>query len=386
MRYCRGARNSTSTIVIVVLAIFCCWNDQAFSQESETKFCGTVTDVEGNPIADARVYLVPAHNLQGKIGDRTTLKGNNTDKDGNFSMSIEDTKSNWTGLVYKKGFAPALQSIAGSDARGVHDTAITTLEKPLTLKPSKKLTLNFVDSEKNPVNPKSAKLTRFWDGTNVYLKETLENLLAAEVEDNAISIDWLPSGGSATVEIGVGELNYSVSVRNESSTIEVQLPQMTTLVGQVKMNGGQPAPDDFFDDVQLHLRLKHEKANPENTPEYRIRQESVLEVGKDGRFRVDCMAGTGNLRLTKAKVRSSKAVTTKFGNETSVEFELKPQRKVIGKIVDHQGDPVEGVKIEGAVSNMLGEFEVELSESNPWCHRIGTRWLPRTEESPQLTY
>ena len=78
--------------------------------QTVSEFSGTVTDADGQPIAGVEVWLIPMETGEDLPDDLKSIQGKSTDETGSFSMPF-DVEQSWVGLVYKKGFAPAIHQL-----------------------------------------------------------------------------------------------------------------------------------------------------------------------------------------------------------------------------------------------------------------------------------
>lgn len=353
------------TACLLFFCAFCC---EAAWAQTESEFSGTVTGADGQPIAGVEVWLIPMEMGLDSSGDAKSRQGSPTDEAGNFSMSFDGDKS-WTGLVYKKGFAPAFKSL-GKQPWG--ESALK--ENSFKLKPSKTVSLRVFDSAEKPAEIKSAHMTGLFSGRD-YLpaRRGADMPFAIGTEGNEVTMDWLPPKGHMRIEIDTGTTNQTVGFQIKETVLEIELAPLTKLTGAVKLKSGKPAPDGFFDNLVVQVYLdatKTAESNPDQNasaqpPKYRVMQTEQFAINKDGTFEIDCITGGGSLNLLNGiQTVTSEKITTEQGKDNVVELSVAPPRVAKGKIVDTEGNPISGVKIRDTVSDMAGEFEFEFYETN----------------------
>ena len=148
---------------------------------------------------------------------------------------------------------------------------------------------------------------------------------------------------------------------------------MTKLTGTVKLKSEKAAPAGFFDEMKVSIdvyRQESTESDPDlneaaEPPKYSVGQSKTVSVNSDGTFEIECITGSGNLNLLKGGQQVvSEKITTELGKDNAVELSFAPPRIAKGKVVDTEGNPVAGVRIHNAESDMGGEYQFEFFESN----------------------
>lgn len=332
--------------------------------QADSKFNGTVLDADGKPVADAEVWLIPTDISKESSDVPESRKGDPTDQSGNFSMLLDENQS-WGGMVYKKGFAPALTNLT---SRNIFPGHISRPGKHrLELKPSKTFSVKVVDSNRKPVEIKSARVSWFSDGNEFFQFVKGARLpYAVEVKKNEVTMDWVPQLGHMSLEIETESTKQEVGFPFKETAIEVELAPTTKLAGVVKLKSGEDAPNGFFEDLRVksYIDGRPDQKDAEH-PKYGLTQTATFPINPDGTFEVNCITGSGSLSLSKGSLSiASTKIVAGQRKDSAIELIFTPPRIAKGKVVDSEGSPIAGVKINNTVSNMGGEFEFEFYESN----------------------
>ena len=336
------------------------------AQEPQSKFSGTVVDVEGKPIAGARVFLlpVPRWGSQGQP-EPESVEGKPTDAEGNFSIAY-DSKLPWYGLVYKPNLVPYFQGLAARHTRGVGVNQRANVET-IKLEPSKSITLTIREHDKEPAVLKSVKVgwCAFGDEYAQWSNDATIPM-PVSIDGNQVTLDWLPEKGWASLDIETGHGKRSVSFSYEADALDVVLPQSTKLRGKITMADGSKFPDDFIASAKLTLNLAStnvaEKSGLDgSSTTCQVGQSQQIEVTPDGSFEIDCIVGTGWIYLFNETVRLAvQELTTEPDEVTEVVVQTLRPQIVKGRVVDEDGEPVAGVVISNAITDVTGKFEVGI--------------------------
>ena len=225
------------TACLLFLTTFCC---VAAWGQNETEFSGTVSDADGQPIADAEVWLIPMETGQNSPNDLKSHQGPSTDEAGNFSISYGGDQA-WAGMIYKEGFAPAFKPL-GNIFR--FPRASSRKKNSFKLKPSKTFSLKVFDAEKKPVEIKSVHITALYSDEKYFQSKRDAKLpFSTNVNGNEVTMDWVPEVGYLNLEIDTGSIKQTIGFQLKVTDFEVELAPMTKLTGTVAMKSEDTAPE-----------------------------------------------------------------------------------------------------------------------------------------------
>ena len=132
------------------------------------------------------------------------------------------------------------------------------------------------------------------------------------------------------------------------------------------MADGSKFPDDFIASAKLTLNLAStnvaEKSGLDgSSTTCQVGQSQQIEVTPDGSFEIDCIVGTGWIYLFNETVRLAvQELTTEPDEVTEVVVQTLRPQIVKGRVVDEDGEPVAGVVISNAITDVAGKFEVGI--------------------------
>ena len=367
--------------LVCTLGLFLFASLPALADEPNSFFSGTVVDVQGDPIEDARVVFASYPEMSAAFAKQDqSLTEVQSDSAGKFEMPCESVSTRDSvayGLIYKPGFVPWIRQ---SGAGRVSFVTKRADHGRIELQPSKSVTVTVGDTEDRSVSLQSVRVNYCQFGTNnvsLSLPAAFSDLLPIAVRENHVVLDWMPSEGWVMLSAEVNGIKHELSLSCETDSIQVMLPATTKLYGEIKMEDGSEVPKALLRDMKLALgvnpaRLPESQVEDAPTPKYSVRQISSVDIAPDGTFEVECMVGTASLNLRKgASYISTQMIDLKLGQKNDVELTVAKPRIARGRIVDESGEPIEGVKVQGlsdsggrregqAISDMRGEFELEF--------------------------
>ena len=257
-----------NTLALFRVFFLVCLSGQIFSlsetlaccQQAGSQFHGVVTDENGIPVSGAQVVLLPINPSLGKANESATQWGTPTDKDGKFSIPI-DTGRSWTGMVYKKGFAPAFKTMYSSRLTTFAPVKAPRPQK-FKLEKAKSISLEFFYPDGKVAVPEKVNVGYLISGSKYcQFRKGAEVPFAMNLVGNRLSMDWLPQTGIATLEIENDRLKQTVEFSMTDpgidylSTLKVNFLPTTKLAGVIQQKGDGKRSGYSLKSFELLLNL-----------------------------------------------------------------------------------------------------------------------------------
>lgn len=317
---------------------------------------GTVVEAEtGQPIAGARVYMIPVHNPAGvdHHPDQTMTEGI-TDTKGVFKISRLAT-----GYFAFGAEAKGHISLSPSDNDQTPNPYLRVLINeqtqshsfPIELSKGNVVRIRVINTEKNPVAQAEV---------NIHVNGDLFGRYQQFSDENGECLfDTLAPGTAAALvkKASVGETiseTFQSGSQENPPVITVALPKPATITGVVRDADKQPV-------TQRPIRIIYSELG-KRIPHWRTTSGSSTQTDETGRYTFTGL-GEGeyivSVKGVGEKLRffdvASKAIQTLIGDVTELNFDLEEKAKpselvtIQGKIVDQNQKPIPDALVNLAV-------------------------------------
>ncbi len=346
-------------VLVLLLADFSSHAQTKTDAEPAAFYAGTVVDAAGEPVADATVFST-RYTLFA-IGDPQPIQSQTkSDSDGKFKIPLYG-KTSHSICVYAKGHALWVERFRTpySSTKSSKDNTIQ-LEAPQTVE------VTILGSNGKPAKIDSAQLRHFRSDRKKFGFFDCGDLpVPVQFEDNRMIVDWLPDDGSVAIEVSCKDhVSQSITIEEGSASKRSAQLSAAARFGCTITEGDQPIQNSSVD-IRVFTK-------PPNNKMCEVSKVAGIRSNVDGKFEIELIEGTVSLTSHQRN----------FGSPIMpAQFELKADETVkkkirfgrlitiLGRIVDEQGDGIEGVNVHvdvsgnrNVVTNMAGEYEFEARE------------------------
>ena len=351
---------------------------QQTAAKTYPKVTGTVVDSNGQPIADAEVFVTAAGTTDTKIFSATT------GKEGTFTLEIDDPSENayFTLLAMKKGHGVGTtdQSAPGAglfppNTSGLPDSTEVTV----TLPEAKSVTFQVLDPQGKPLAKtliNTFSISRPNGQTYLYAPNNkIEKLQRSTDADGKVTFDFVPPKtviGVAVETESYGRQNISFTSHQTKDNLQVKL--LPTSEVKVTLKGDRDtrvSERKLFFNIQIGSNIDFQSGAPHLQVAW---ANPMLETDAQGVAQGRVVAGTATVYMQPEEGDKAFADTSKLQNlqlkagETSeYVVEFKAGKKIRGRVVDTDGKPVQGVRLSisnrSATTDEDGNYEAAAASN-----------------------
>jgi protocatechuate 3,4-dioxygenase beta subunit len=322
------------------------------------RLAGTVVDGKGAPVPGAEVRLL---GWSGKVQDLREQARTRASTDGTFLFSGLPAGT-YDLLAMAPGFAPERLSVP------VSESAVLVR---LVLRPGRTVTGLVVDGLGVPVAGARIELTRVRTTSMLPLDGEQGFYHAATGADGRFELPGVPAGqfkmevraeGFAPLNSPGPHLPAGEEGRADLGTLTLE--RGAALTGQVSDSAGKPVPD-----AEVWL-VPYEIRNSDLDWSDYYRKGPAARTDADGAFEIPDLDPEEPVGLDVC--RPGYLPISLYFQQTPghpVEAVLEPAARLSGRVLDHEGSPVNGAQVRAWIS---GEYPDDASSARPCFHETGS--------------
>ena len=367
-----------TALVVPVACHFCLAADDV--PKSKQTVIGTVTDPQGQPVADATVYLVVPNSAW---SDDATVATATTQADGTWSIQADQHPmfGSLTVLVRKDNYAIGVATTRTDQYADINNSAGVRDEVELTvrLQPQRTVQFRVQDAEGNSINDAKLLLQGLFregqSGQFYWQRPLIRELSWATSADGLVTVDGIPPDHNVVFSIeskpGESQCGYI-----RSADVDLAEQSVLQLLPTCELEIQLVADDPMLRQdrrILLESRRTRQSEGPTVNDDAGLQSTgTMLTVRTDESGRATAVIAAGDTSIfvppksdDTAFAPQSTQVKTEAGETKKVEIAFRPGILVSGSVLTDTGEPIEGVRISLQSAHVQSEADGTFAGTIP---------------------